>query len=448
MAERDRFELDLATALRRYAEDAPTQVRPLELARLVAAAHPPRRAGIGHWPLVAVPRLAWILLMVGLLAAVAAGMLAVGSQLRRVPAIVPPVVPAFVCPPGSTPDAPGPANQARPSSGGPMAFDRAAGRIVLLAGVETWTFDVCTNAWTLMQTGAGAVPDTELALAYDAAADLIVAVDNSDALARPPHAWTYDLDADTWTRRGPAPDHVVRLWYDAASARVGAWATRSDTEPGTIWSYDVAADTWAVVGELEVRGGYGWNTPGNDLLAYDAGLDRVVTTVTGTPDATGVPTRLFDMHTGVVVDEFTVAPWAGQCGWMVLMYCYGEAAGAAIAYDEHAGRTVVLIAGNMFGYAAAADRWDTLYGPGALASSDAVASADAAARARVRERWSMVSDPVNGRLVVLGGTGGAILAFQETTREWTVLLDPSRAQPTPTPGTDQPPARASRGEAT
>jgi hypothetical protein len=442
MAERDRFELDLATALRRYAEDAPTQVRPLELARHLAAAHPHRRSGIGQWRLAAVPRLTWILLMAALLTALLtallAGTLFVGSQVqRRLPAVVPPVVrpvlPAFICPPGSTPDAPGPANQARPSDGGPMAFDRAAGKIVMLAGAETWTFDVCTNAWTLMQTGLGAVPDTELALAYDAAADLIVAVDNSDAVAGPPRAWTYDLDANTWTRQGPAPDHVVRLWHDAASARVGAWATRSDTEPGTIWAYDGAADTWAVAGELEVRGGYGWNTPGNDLLAYDAGLDRVVATVTGTPDGSGVPTRLFDMHTGAVVDEFTVAPWAGQCGWMALMYCYGGAAGAAIAYDEHASRTVVLIAGYLFGYDAAGDRWETLYGPGATDSSDAEASASAASSALVRESWSMVSDPVNGRLVVLGGMGGAILAFDATTREWTVLLDPSRAQPTPTP---------------
>jgi hypothetical protein len=434
MAERDRFELDLATALRRYAEDAPTQVRPLELARYFAAAHPHRRAGIGHWGLVAVPRLSWVLLLAALILAALAGTLFVGSQLqRRVPAIVPPVVPAFVCPPGSTPDEPGPVDQPRPPDGGPMAFDRAAGRIVLLAGVETWTFDVCTNTWTRMQTGAGAVPDIELALAYDPGADLIVGVDNSDSLSRPPHAWTYDLDANAWTRHGPAPDHVVRLWYDAASARVGAWTTRSDTEPGTVWAFDVAADTWGVVGELEVRGGYGWNTPGNDLLAYDVGLDRVVATVTGTPDGTGVPTRRFDMHTGSVVEEFTVAPWAGQCGWMVLMYCYGEAAGAAIAYDEHAGRTVVLIAGNLFGYAAAADRWDTLYGPGALDSSDATASANAASSALTRESWSMVSDPVNGRLVVLGGTGGAILAFDATTHEWTALLDPSRTQSTPSP---------------
>ena len=45
---------------------------------------------------------------------------------------------------------------------------------------------------------------------------------------------------------------------------------------------------------------------------------------------------------------------------------------------------------------------------------------------------SMVSDPLNGRLVVLGGAGD-VLAFDATAREWTVLLEPSKVQPTPTP---------------
>jgi hypothetical protein len=87
----------------------------------------------------------------------------------------------------------------------------------------------------------------------------------------------------------------------------------------------------------------------------------------------------------------------------------------------------------MFAYDAAADRWDTLYDPGAPDSSDAEALANAAASELARESWSMVSDPVNGRLVVLGGTRGAVLAFDATTREWTVLLEPSEVQPTPTP---------------
>lgn len=43
---------------------------------------------------------------------------------------------------------------------------------------------------------------------------------------------------------------------------------------------------------------------------------------------------------------------------------------------------------------------------------------------------------MSGRLVVLGGVEGAVdvvLAFDATTREWTVLLEPSKVQPMPSP---------------
>ena len=101
MAERDRFERDLAAALLAYLADAPTQVRPAELARRFATTHPHGRAAFGTRRLTAVPRLAWILLLAALLAALVGGTLFVGSQLqRRLPAVVPPIGPMSACPPG------------------------------------------------------------------------------------------------------------------------------------------------------------------------------------------------------------------------------------------------------------------------------------------------------------------------------------------------------------
>lgn len=432
MAEPDVFERRLRAALDRHVAGGPTGFDALGFARTIAAREP-RRNGLGAvlgWRRVVPPRAAWALLLVALLAVLGAGTLYVGSHLsREAPAVVPPITSAFACPPGSTPDEPGPANQARPPGAGPMAFDRAAGKIVMLASGETWTFDVCSNTWTLMQRGSG--PDTGLALVYDPGTDLVIGVDYPEhpypehPVVSPPHAWTYSVADNTWTRKGTAPEYVARLWYDASSARVAAWAAASDDAPGTIWTYDVASDEWAAVGALEVLGGYGWNTPG-DLLAYDASLDRVVVT-----DPGGDRTRLFDMHTGSVADVKAIGPWAGRCGWMSLMFCYDGVAGAAIAYEERTEQTVVRIGDHLFAYDAAADRWETLFEPGVPDMSDAVALANAAASALVRESWSMVSDPLNGRLIVPSDAGGALLAFDATTRQWTVLLEPSERSPAP-----------------
>jgi hypothetical protein len=79
MAERDRSELDLRAAFRTYLEDAPTQVRPAELARHFAAAYPHRRSGIGRWSFGLTPAMVWLLLVTGLLLALVAGGMVAGA---------------------------------------------------------------------------------------------------------------------------------------------------------------------------------------------------------------------------------------------------------------------------------------------------------------------------------------------------------------------------------
>jgi hypothetical protein len=76
MAEREPFDLDLADAFRGYLEDAPTQVRPSELARHLATTYPRGRTAFGPWRLGPTVRLAWVLLLLaGLLFALLGGML-------------------------------------------------------------------------------------------------------------------------------------------------------------------------------------------------------------------------------------------------------------------------------------------------------------------------------------------------------------------------------------
>jgi hypothetical protein len=85
MAERDPYptELDLCAAFSAFLEDAPTDVRPRELARHFATTYPHRRTALGPWHLPAIPRLAWALLMLAALLAATVSAVFVGSVLLR-----------------------------------------------------------------------------------------------------------------------------------------------------------------------------------------------------------------------------------------------------------------------------------------------------------------------------------------------------------------------------
>jgi hypothetical protein len=431
MAERDRFELDLAAALRAYLEEAPTEVRPTELARQFATAYPHGRTSIGTWRFAAVPGLAWLVLLAALLAALVGGALLVGSQLqRRLPVVVPPVGQVDECPPGSTPDEPGPVDQVRPPSSGPMAFDRDSGKIVLVGirepeavdgrgSVETWTFDVCTNTWAEMHPASEPTFGFMAMLAYDTAARRSVLTSNTGGV------YAYDLAADTWTRLAsgtwtkPSVTTVggVRLAYDSGAARVVA--LRVDP-PHLMWSLASGADVWEPVDQNQVV----WPAPnGTDahiLLAYDASVDRLV-------GYKGGQVLLFDLGTETWAPPGATSPPFGYGGYYSL--------GGEIAYDEAAQRTVLFSKGYVIAYDATADRWETLYGP---------ASDGCGVRPVCRVQESMIYDPVNERLVIYGGnvhTGAVdpgwwgpsddVLAFDTGTREWTVLLEASAPEPTP-----------------
>ena len=416
MTERDRFELDLADALRAYAEEASVQVRPTELARQFATAYPHGRFALGPWGLGSTVRLAWVpILLAGLLIAMLGGMLIIGSQpARETTAVLPPVGEVFTCPPGANPEAPGPVDQARPpvDARTAMAFDRRAGKLVAIVDVDddvaTWTFDVCTNTWTQMHPSQE--PFGWVELAYDVDSDLtigVVSCRNCDVVPTG-IAWAYDLEANTWTEKGAAPRDVTSLVYDTVAGLVVAAAPLSFLPE--LWTYDVDTDAWTPLLTASPATLPGPHAGGADhwAFAYDASVDRII--------AYGDPTLLLDLRTGTVSRSGTEWPGVWGKGWV------GGPA-PAIAYDEAAERTVVYGNGRAAVYDAAADHWEVLV--------------DADPR---RSDWSpssMVYDPVNERLVVYGetvrttdGSTAAspddVLAFDTRTREWTVLLEIDR----------------------
>jgi hypothetical protein len=430
MPELDPFERSLETALRAFADRGVIPVDAVEFTARVAG----RPRGMPS-PWRPARRLAWVLLLLaGLLAAMVGGALLVGSQQRRLPAVVPPfapsVVPAFVCPPGSTPDKPGPVDQARPVIGdgiASMAFDRQAGRLVALADgrigeADTWTFDVCTNTWTPMHPyRMHPKPLFSTSLVYDVDSDVTVALDDTNRM------WAYDLGADTWTMKGTAPVDELDF-YDPVSGLVVAVGDDGDenTLGLPLWGYEVETDTWIPIPQAEPLA----IGPHYEDFAYDASVDRLVaySNAWGPPDEDGnrlweAKTWLFDIRTDT---------WSGT-GAATPEYSYGMwGMGPGIAYDEAAGRTVMLGQGQSAAYDATADRWETLYVKTPLNDPFACGT-----RPECRQMPSMVYDPVNERLVVYGGSVYAseesklvspddVLAFDTKTREWTVLLEASQ----------------------
>ncbi|HLO35137.1 MAG TPA: hypothetical protein VK194_03610, partial [Candidatus Deferrimicrobium sp.] len=240
MSEIDVFESRFATAYHRYLDEVPTEVDAAAVARAVAAGQRRPRRLTWPWAVRPAPALAWLVLIGLILAALAAALVFVSA---------PPPAVGFACPAGTYPEAPGPADQARPPMAyvAPMAFDRRASRLVLLAegysggAAETWTFDVCTNTWTRMH------PDRELSavtqIVYDVDSDRTITFANG-------RVWAYDLRANTWTPKGFLPIAIrrqPRLVYDPATGLVLVQVSTSETESlsSELWSYDVDTDAWA-----------------------------------------------------------------------------------------------------------------------------------------------------------------------------------------------------------
>jgi len=98
MTERDAFEIRFGAAVRGYAGRVSSDLDTAELASRIAAKEPRRRgrtAALG-WRAVAVPRVAWILLVAALLLAALAGTALVASRLLETPPRVPPLGAALV----------------------------------------------------------------------------------------------------------------------------------------------------------------------------------------------------------------------------------------------------------------------------------------------------------------------------------------------------------------
>jgi hypothetical protein len=416
MIERDAFELRLHAAVRDYAGRISSELDPVELAHRIAAAEPRRRGLTGalRWPTPAVPRRAVVLFLLAVvLAAMAAGMLVVGSQpAPKFPTVLPPVGATFVCPPESTPDEPGPVEQARPVSPRLAAFDRRAGKLVVLTaagdgpgrtvGIETWAFDVCTNTWTQMHPSREPSSIEWRPLVYDINSDLSILVSSGKV-------WAYDLQTDTWSEKGVAPANATLWAYDPRSGLVVA--ARYDV-PSDLWDYDVENDTWT-----PIRQPIGPSDSNPPYVVYDVSVDRII--------APGAEAPLFDLRAGT---------WSRSGAQMpTIIAGYGMQA-PNIVFDEAAGRTIVFGNGRMIAYDATADRWEILLQGSPVVYADGLDLGPD--RHSFQDGKPVAYDPVNRRLI--GWDSGdadqeGLAGYDLVNHQLTVLVEPGEGQAAPSP---------------
>lgn len=321
---------------------------------------------------------------------------------------------ALGCPPGSAPGRTGPAKQARPdtlNSYLSVAMDADSRKIVALETMEgltrTWTLDVCTNTWRMMRPPSEpALSGVRIPIVYDLGTHLVVAISGQ-------HVWTYSVEDNRWTPRpwsgGSSPSSFGQVTYDPSSRSVLA----RDPDSGDLWSYNVAANRWTSFDGSGPINGDGYA----DLMTYDTAQRRLVLVLMPYHSWTFQPTS------GLWAEQ--AAPPQLNTGW--------GPSGGELAYDESAQRIVLFSFGVLATYDAAQNRWANVPLPSSLL--DPLTKTGPLARLG----HTMVYDPVNKRIVILGTTvltsaenrytergGDDVWAYEVASNTWTELVSSRR----------------------
>ena len=370
---------------------------------------------------------------------------------------------SLACPADSAPDQPGDPTQPRPALPEPnllAAMDPTQPRIVVGetgfvpegAGMptlqSTWAFDVCTNAWTELSDASLPAPDQRPALAQmvtDPVAEVVRGL-----LVWWTPIWTFDPATDSWS----APDgersgfeSLPNAVFDSERNRLLAfdpWGlTGTGEKDSGVRAYDTASGAWS---ELELADPAQEKPTFTPEFTYDVAFDsaagRLVLVVT--QPGTAVPARTW-------VFDATAGTWTRGADAPLPLEDGYPSEGWATAFDPATERTWWFADTAMLGYSATDDDWVVAERDAGWPESMMLGDVEVDPTARIVK--TMVLDPVNGRLMVIGGkvrraddpVGGFVWegdllatddvwAYEPATNTWTMLLAPSGAPASYGPG--------------
>ena len=312
------------------------------------------------------------------------------------------------CPPGSTPYLPGSVDEPRPDL---MArFSLAAmdpGIAAIVVGEPalvpegagswsqqfTWTFDVCTNSWRKV-VASSPEPEADQPLMLG---QYVFHAGEGVTLALPvglAPVSRYDADTGRWSQlssTGGGGEAWPIAVYDPDGERLLAFEAHNST----VKAYDLAADAWSVVDSAESTDSSGArpNARMDQVdLAYDSAQHLLILVITpsGVLEETA-ETWAFDPASGT---------WSRRSDVPNTLEL-GYPAGWAAAFDPVGERTWLFAETAMLAYDARADEWTAAErGPG-WPSLAMLGGVEVDPMARLVD--TLVYDPINERLVVIGG---------------------------------------------
>jgi hypothetical protein len=290
---------------------------------------------------------------------------------------------------------------------------RPGGRLGLHG--ETWTLDLCTNTWRRQHPAHSPSGMAETQLVYATDADVVFAWS-----PRERQGWVYDLQRDEWTRVARAPRPALE---DPVHSQDGPGSViLRDGGNGALWSYDISSSSWSrLAGPSLARDEETETADYHSFMVADPTRGQLILV----QNAYTEPGRtwLFDLHRG----QWTQLPGATP----EVVTGYFET-GGEVVFDRHADTLLLLGNAKLEAFTPASNTWREVALPKSVASGP---DTQQPTGPLARSRHTLVYDPINARVLVLGGSSrrGAdpewvraddVWAYDTTSDTWTELVAP------------------------
>jgi hypothetical protein len=277
---------------------------------------------------------------------------------------------------------------------------------------ETWTLDLCTNTWHQQHPARSPSggPDTQLVYAADA--DVVFAWS-----PRERKGWVYDLQRDEWTRVARAPQPVLE---DPVHSQDGPGSViLRDGANGALWSYDVSSNSWTrLAGPSLARDDGTQEADYHSFMVADPQRGQLILVQNAYTDP--ARTWLFDLD---------LRQWHQLTGATPEVITGYDETGSEVVFDRHADTLLLLGNAKLVAFSPSGNTWREVALPKLLAGTDGSGPTGPLARLR----HTLAYDPINARVLVLGGVSRRgvdpdwvraddVWAYDTPSNTWTELV--------------------------